>query len=463
MAEALALVASIAGVAGFASLAMQLGQGLIKLIELHRKLGDASDTLNHAILSIMTIETQLQMIQTYTMSSSSYTPEQALIDAPLELCYRSIRKVNGIIDNIERSWKKSERFGKLMVTMKDREMRELLQQLDREQSMLSLAVQFYAEATRRVNHDTTALAIRSVVDRLDRMEDAQSCAMTHSALTVATQNPALQPDLDDGSCVVSAGRSMPRAHRRETAKSRRLTLRLRLWSFTKVYSITTTRAFHGWDVALRMYNVVPYGSPILEACRAGDLPTVRLLIAEGRASPLDQDLYGNTTLFYATYQMDMKPNKSKALIQYLTSVTAFPDANINVSWALLFASNAIEGIVRSMADCVDVFEAILDNCEYDVEWAAAAPTESLFVTWAFVTPELTSIVARRLTSPWASMTTSQERFEAAVRANFCLRRLNVPELLRSCGAGVVNRELATMTYDGISLLHIAAASLASGP
>ncbi|KAK4950604.1 hypothetical protein LTR10_010597 [Elasticomyces elasticus] len=349
MAEPLALAASIAGVAGFASLAIQLGQGLVKLKELHRRLGDAPDTLNHAILSIMTIETQLQMIQTYTMTSGRYTQEQASIDLLLELCHRSIRKVNGVVDNIERKWKKSEFFGKLTVTMKDREMRDLLQQLDREQSLLSLAVQIYADANRKIdhvatmlaiqeNHNATILANRDLVDRLGRIEDTQIRVIRGNALTVATPNPALHPGLDDGSCVVSAGKSAQRVQRREIANSRRLMLRLRLWSFTKVYAITTSRVCQGWDVSLRVYNIVPYGSPIFKACRKGDLPTVRMLIAEGRASPLDQDPYGDTTLAHATSPIAKQPDKSKALIQYLTAQTADPDALNIMSRTLFYAS-----------------------------------------------------------------------------------------------------------------------------
>ncbi|KAK5696214.1 hypothetical protein LTR97_008634 [Elasticomyces elasticus] len=439
MAEALALPAGIAGVAGFASLAIQLGQGLVKLKELHRKLRDAPDTLNHAILSIMTIETQLQMIQTYTMSSSSYNSKQALIDSPLELCHRSIRKVNGVIDNIERKWKKSELFGKLTVTLKDREMRELLQQLDREQSILSIAVQIYAESSscasdafpdrqyrsRSIIHILTAhrystyCAIADYLQRkpLGRIEDTQIRVLTGNALTVATQNPALQPGLDDGCCVVSAGKSAQRVQRREIAKSRQLTLRLRLWSFTKVYSVTTTRALYGWNVSLLVYNIVPT-------------------------------------------QITRQPDKSKALIQYLTAVTAFPDALITVSRAILSASHQCKYNIRNrnISQSLGAFEAILDGCNFDIDWAASAPIESRFAYWAFDVPELASSVARRLMSPWTSIHTLQERFEVAART--FLLPTDTNQLLLLCGVNALDKESAALTYEGMSLLHMAAVTFA---
>ncbi|KAK4892785.1 hypothetical protein LTR27_008699 [Elasticomyces elasticus] len=292
MAEALALVASITGVAGFATLAMQLGQGLVKLKELHKKLGDAPEPLNHAILSIMTIQTQLQMVQTSTMSSGHYTLERVTVDAPFELCQRSIRKVNVIIDNIERGWKKSERFGKLMVTMKDREMRELLQQLAREQSMLSLAVQCCAE----IDHNASLVAFQNVVDRLDRIEVAHRRPMTNSAIAVATQHLAVQPDSDGSSITTLTDTYGRRSRNPQDVQPKEFTLRLRFWSHTEVYSMSTSYAFRTWAVTLRTYNIVPIGSGILQACRNGDLAAVRAMIAEGRGSPLDQDAYDNTTL-----------------------------------------------------------------------------------------------------------------------------------------------------------------------
>ncbi|KAK5719543.1 hypothetical protein LTR15_008067 [Elasticomyces elasticus] len=484
MAEALALVASIAGVAGFATLAMQLGQGLVKLKELHKRLGDAPETLNHAILSIMTIQTQLQMVQTCTTSSGHYTLQRATVDAPLELCQRSIRKVNVIIDNIERGWKRSERFGKLMVTMKDREMRDLLQQLDREQSMLSLAVQFYAEATRKLDHNATLLAFQNVVDRLDRIEDAHCRPMINSVIPTTTQHFDVQPGSDGSSSTNLVKISGRRSGRPQNAKSKRFTLRLRFWSHTEVYSMSTSYAFRTWTVTLRTYNIVPVGSGILQACRNGDLAAVRAMIAAGRASPLDQDAYDNTTLMYATEQIAEHPDKCKALIQYLTTLVAFPNAHRIVPDALLCASALcgsrveLRSDVRSIAESVEAFEAILDSCDFDIDSAAAAPRESGFVAWALLAnPVLACSVARRLTSPWTSICTPQERFEAAVCAYFAgklsldpcqMRRirpwigatLGPSQLLQICGVGAMNSQFAVMTSDGLSLLHIAADALA---
>lgn len=56
MAEA---VATAAGIAGFISLAIQLGQGAVKLKQLYGKLRSAPALLDQAILGIATLQIQM--------------------------------------------------------------------------------------------------------------------------------------------------------------------------------------------------------------------------------------------------------------------------------------------------------------------------------------------------------------------------------------------------------------------
>ncbi|KAK3620828.1 hypothetical protein LTR56_023160 [Elasticomyces elasticus] len=147
MAEAFALAA---GVAGFVSLTVQLGQGLLKLRELHKRLQDAPAILDHAILTIMAIDIQIQSLRARS-TSSCMTSESNMLDMAVELCHGKVRRINNVIDSIEAGWKRSERFGRLKVTMKEREMRELLQQLEQLQMVLLTAVQLF-DGIRLVSH-----------------------------------------------------------------------------------------------------------------------------------------------------------------------------------------------------------------------------------------------------------------------------------------------------------------------
>jgi hypothetical protein len=145
MAEALGLAASIAGVAGLSSLAIQLGQGLFKLKELHRKFRDAPETLQQAIWGISNIELQMKLVQSYIGPKEHYSQESALLDATLELCRRSVCKINDLIDDVETQWKRANFRGKLKILTTERAMREYLQRLIQEQSILMFAVNIYSE------------------------------------------------------------------------------------------------------------------------------------------------------------------------------------------------------------------------------------------------------------------------------------------------------------------------------
>ncbi|KAK3114467.1 hypothetical protein LTR53_007199 [Teratosphaeriaceae sp. CCFEE 6253] len=472
MAEALGLAASIAGVAGFTSLALQLGQGLLKLEQLHRKLRDAPEMLNHAILSIMAIEMQLQMLRSYTATSSSYSREKAMLDAPLELCGRSIRKMNGVIDDIERKWKRTERFGRLAAVMKDKEMRELLLQLDREQTMLSLAVQYYAEANANAHRTVTTRNFQLVCERLDRIE-SQTALHDRSA---SPQQDAVQTygQSTDLATVHNKDLSRPLAKESKRAKSSRLVLRFHPWFFQRVFTLTATQATQGWDVLLRTYNVVPDGAAIFTACASGDLVTVQTLIAEGRASPLDRDQRGLGTLEvgYNIFAQDTKlllillqyasvaALVSPALVRFLLMSTKFPDADLVISsclWRIhsLITQHMIYCSAHTDAILLETLDRHVGNSDFDLEWALTTPDESHFRDWAFITPRCHELVAQSTGTPWTDAHTREERFKMAITAAHWASR-SPYQLLSICGVMEPDSWLAAMDVEGRSLLHVAA-------
>ncbi|KAK3068092.1 hypothetical protein LTR53_014608 [Teratosphaeriaceae sp. CCFEE 6253] len=454
MAEALGLAASIAGVAGFTSLALQLGQGLLKLEQLHRKLRDAPEMLNHAILSIMAIEMQLQMLRSYATTSSSYSREKAMLDAPLELCARSIRKMNGIIDDIERKWKRTERFGRLAAVMKDKEMRELLQQLDREQTMLSLAVQYYAEANANAHRNVTTRNFQMVCERLDRIE-SQTAVRDRS---ISPQQDVVQSNGPSTDLVPihKKDHSHPLAKESKRAKSSRFVLRFHPWFFQRVYTLTAIQATQGWGVLLRTYTVVPDNAAIFTACRSGDLVTVRTLIAEGRASPLDRDQYGWGTLEHASATALVSP----ALIRLLLMSTNFPDADLVISACLWLNRRYITQFsdycsAHTDAILLETLDSYLGNSDFDLEWALSKPDESGFGEWAFATPRCHELVAQSTGTAWTDAHTREERFRVAI--TLIHQESTSPyQLLSVCGVMKPDSWLAAMDVEGRSLLHVAA-------
>ena len=137
----LEIAASMAGIAGFATLAVQIGQGLLKLEKLRKKLRDAPASREHAVACIAATETLLHTVQSYTAPHNSSPITQEI----LNLCNQSVQKINRIIDAVEVTWKRSDHLGKLKFTLKEKDMRDLRKELEQEQIMLLLALQANSE------------------------------------------------------------------------------------------------------------------------------------------------------------------------------------------------------------------------------------------------------------------------------------------------------------------------------
>lgn len=57
-----------------------------------------------------------------------------------------------------------------------------------------------------------------------------------------------------------------------------------LWLLGRVFEISLSRAVDEFTLSLHTWVVLPWESPIIEACYCGDLSTVRDLLASGQAS-----------------------------------------------------------------------------------------------------------------------------------------------------------------------------------
>ena len=145
-------------------------------------------------------------------------------------------------------------------------------------------LQEHIQASRRDHHNEAALPRVTDVDQTD-------------VLRVALQPPTSEPsrtELQTTASTLSRGNGRQGMKR---AKRAPFILRIRPWFLNTVYTVATVKATNGWDISLRTYNIVPVDAEIFEACEYGDLSQVRRLFAEGRASPLDRDAYGQSLLW----------------------------------------------------------------------------------------------------------------------------------------------------------------------
>ena len=68
------------------------------------------------------------------------------------------------------------------------------------------------------------------------------------------------------------------------------------WVFgeRRAWDICARRSYSGWKVNLRVYSLRNRFDPVFRAARHGDVKTLQRLFDDGKASPFDRDLMGQT-------------------------------------------------------------------------------------------------------------------------------------------------------------------------
>jgi hypothetical protein len=80
-----------------------------------------------------------------------------------------------------------------------------------------------------------------------------------------------------------------------------LTVRLPKWFLHRQYDLQLMRATSGWPFTLNVRTIVPTDSPFFEACRDGDIETIKSLLSNQQASIYDRDPHGFTAFHSAIY------------------------------------------------------------------------------------------------------------------------------------------------------------------
>jgi hypothetical protein len=135
--------ASIAGLASLAGLALQLGEVALKLNRLRQRFRDVPKSLERIGLEVTALELHIQELQRCVQRSNGMVAFQH--DTAIQMCNGSIQRILHLIDAFEKNLKRSEAYGRLSVLLKDSEIKELFQELEREKSSLILATQILTE------------------------------------------------------------------------------------------------------------------------------------------------------------------------------------------------------------------------------------------------------------------------------------------------------------------------------
>lgn len=213
-----------------------------------------------------------------------------------------MERIDTLIDLLEVKARRSELLGKLHIVIMSAELRELLQELGREETILMLAVQIYAESQRKADHGVLKDTLDILVHAIKCQGGSVKCieAGIYKALPEMTgHGPRTSgPETAPVQLIATtrAGHPVP-GRRTPKIGSLQHKLRLRSWFLHIVYTFPAFWSSPGWNAHLYIYKYVDPDAHIFRLCREGDIDAVRRLIEGGHASPLDREAtWGQTTL-----------------------------------------------------------------------------------------------------------------------------------------------------------------------
>ena len=293
--------------AGLISLSIQLFESANKLRRFYHAAQDAPKTISALVSDLEIMAMFLQQLEHHRQQG---TPAEALVARCILRCQHSTAEVQHLVDKMQLCMEKHARLGgKLYSAFKQRDVKDLLDGVERAKSSLHLAYTMYQH---QAHGDMLAMLQAQIlagkgIGSQQSTSLVQSSTSSHNAghlMIPASQR--LSADCTNVPRTNSVGnwesvlgtrqdeRFTRTRGRRDSEARFRAKFRLPTWICRRVFHFAIIQAQCGWSMYLRTYNVLPDGALIFRLCRSGNLAGVRRLIEGGAASPLD--VVGDWTL-----------------------------------------------------------------------------------------------------------------------------------------------------------------------
>ncbi|EXJ67537.1 uncharacterized protein A1O5_09550 [Cladophialophora psammophila CBS 110553] len=287
----------VTGAAGLVSLSIELGRCAVRLGRIYRTAREAPRIIETLVFDLETMAICLRDLEQHRLHD---THSGVLLARCITSSQQRTAEIVRLVDKMERYMADHVSVkGKLYTAFKERNVKELLDDLEKAKSSLMLAFSMYCSAEQRQRAQEHSNLLSDIQAQLLTIHSPPQSQMLISSIgtTVAsgsawtatqqmhnTQTLSVQVDEQnkpDTHCTVGPGK-------RKNNKTRFLiSLRFPTQLCSRVWNFAFTRAQCGWDIQLRTYNVVPFHSRIFRCCRNGDLAGVQRLITGGKGTPLD--------------------------------------------------------------------------------------------------------------------------------------------------------------------------------
>ncbi|TVY32214.1 hypothetical protein LSUB1_G008307 [Lachnellula subtilissima] len=296
-----------------ASIAIQVGDSIIKLKDFWNHVKEAPEEIKWLMEEIETLGFVLSGVESSKAHSDPLHLEPAFANRCLESCRKGASILEAVVKEADEEIRKRRKVGGVKAVLKKGTIERLKERLRSAQLMLMLSNQAYSErrALQKQRHELHREWAELQQRQLDELRTSvsQSTDVVLSLHTTVGQQASLaSPSLCNSrpSHAATASDSLERTDASvQKAQKRQQTFLARLggprWLplIGRVLEVSGSRAPCGWNFSIRTYNVVSRHSPAMQFAARGKLSELQKLITEGKASLLDRDEYGRTLLSIA--------------------------------------------------------------------------------------------------------------------------------------------------------------------
>lgn len=265
----------VAGSLGIIGVAQQLTTSIIKIKSFCKDVKDAPEELLDTISSIENFNNILMRLGEHQDRRLQQMKNDYLLHESVALCEKATDRIASLANHLQLGIERRTYRGSIKAVLKKKEVKAMLEKLDRSKFDLHFAYSLFTEACRQDD----AKDIRRYFEE-DRDQRTQ--------ILLNAANRALCGAKDDedraSEKVISANKS------RTYSGQRFRTSRIRLpgWLCRYAWDVAFVRASGQWTVSLKAFKIIDHSHPVRKLIRHDDVSGIRRLLEDRQLSVHDQ-------------------------------------------------------------------------------------------------------------------------------------------------------------------------------
>ncbi|THV53833.1 hypothetical protein BGAL_0041g00420 [Botrytis galanthina] len=395
MAEALGIAGSAVGII---SLAVQLGDGILKLKSFWNAVKDAPEEILYILDELDITHVLLTEIED-SLGNQTISPAAA---RSLRLCQKGVDILNKAVKELEDEMKRRKKWGGVKMVIKKELLEKMEKRLGRANSLMMMAHQNYIA---RLSKSRLDEQVRLATQQFSEMVEIRNTLHTfNSAASINITQKQISSSTEGLSVTPSANTTSGSRSAKSLSKHQKiLNAKLRLPFFSGVWELCAyQQSISGWTFTLRTYNVVDMNSPIMKMASEGNVAGMQQLFQSRRASLFDVDEFGYTILH--TGVLNRKQNFK--IVSQLRAFTIL----FRTAWQWSFAVFGVDVDVDNFA----ILQYLVSKADYDV----ISNLHDFLDYCCWITPEEFDWILRSTENPIHERS-QQERSLLVLRVSQC--------------------------------------------